>query len=428
MTTFADDRRPQPRTSNRTTLILLAFILLMATALMLFVGVDSTPTNLTTRRLFGLWRARHVGLALILFGLALALCFAARSGRSLWVFTVTVTSTLLMLVLLELGGRVGLVPWNALFRPSFGDLYPLGMRPIPNLDVTGHSRQDTASIWGLPTAPMPYHYVTDRHGYRNLVDRPSADIYLVGDSVLVAALVPMSDTVAARLETQLRRRVMQVALTDAAPQTMMQTFRDLRQPLEGKRVVQFIFEGNDLLDSAALQGRARVNVDQDDSFFVHVWHALTRLSQPTLGIAALRSCTIQNRRITFFWARESFAGVESQASVITDAMLRFASDVRLAGGQYAAVFVPTKWRVLGPLCTALSPDSDLHHTARHLSPLRDHMLAWSENTGIPLLDLTTPLVLAAQRGTIPWFELDTHWNGLGHSIVANAMAQWPALQ
>lgn len=407
---------------------MLAFVLLMATGLMLYVGADTAPDNITTRRLFGLWRARSVGVAFAFFLLAIALCFAARSRSAIWTYAVAVTSVMLLSVLLELGGRIGLVSWDTTFRPPFGNPNSLGARPIPHLDITGQARQDTASVWGLPTTPIPFHYVTDRHGYRNLVDRPSADVYLLGDSVLVAALVPMQDTVAARLETLLRRRVMQVALNDASPQEMQQRFRELRQPLDGKRVVQFVFEGNDLQDSAALLLAARPRAESGQSLFENLWHVLTRLSQPTLGIAALRSCIIENQRVGFLWSRESFAGVESQASVISDAMARFADEIRQAGGQYNAVFVPTKWRVLGPQCTQLPAKSDLHDAAQHLSPLRDHMLAWSLRTGIPLLDLTPPLLQASQQGVMPWFELDTHWNAAGHAVVANAMAAWSALE
>src|SRR6267143_1402573 len=68
--------------------------------------------------------------------------------------------------------------------------------------------------------------------------------------------------------------------------------------------------------------------------------------------------------------------------------------------------------------------SDLSDLASNLGPLRSHLLAWSERSGIPLLDLTEPLLTAARADRVPWFWGDTHWNAEGHAVAAKALAAW----
>ena len=64
---------------------------------------------------------------------------------------------------------------------------------------------------------------------------------------------------------------------------------------------------------------------------------------------------------------------------------------------------------------------------RHLSPLRDHLLAWQHGAGIPVFDLTGPLQAAAREGRIPFFWGDSHLNATGHDAAARALARWQAV-
>lgn len=391
----------------------------------LAVTADATPTPF--RRLFGLWRVRDVALAGGLVVAAGALLAAALSRHALLGFLAVGLSAAGTLAVLEAAGAMGVVSWPALLGTSTP---PLGTKRIPHLDVTGTTFQDTASRWGLESAPIAFHYRTDRHGFRNHIDRAEADIYLLGDSVLVAALIPFPETVAARLENAVRRPVKQVALIGIGPQEEQQLFRDARLELNGRLVIQFIFEDNDLRDSkrfrAALAGRAPVS--RGESTLTHnVVLALQRLTQPVAGAAALRSCVIGRQTYTFFWARESFAGLEDEAAAISNALMHFATEVRAAGGELAIALVPSKLRVLGPLCR-FPAASELQDFAPHLGPLRGHLRAWSERSGIALLDLTEPMLSAAHAGRIPWFWGDTHWNAEGHAVAAEALSAWEPLR
>jgi hypothetical protein len=312
-----------------------------------------------------------------------------------------------------------------LFKPT---KRALSFQRTPHVDVSGETFQDTAFAWKLPSEPISFEYRTDRYGFRNAPDRDSADIYLLGDSMLVAALVAFEETLVARLESLLQKPVMQFALSGQSVQGMQQVFRDSDVELRDRLAVQFVYEGNDLVDSRTFRqgasgtGTASGSV-ADRSLAKQLVLLLQKVTDPTPGIAALRSCSIDDQEYLFFTARESFAGYENEMSEISDALTRFTHEVRSSGGHYAVVFIPSKLRVLGSLCR-FPPESDLNDLASHLSPLPEHLRAWSEETGVPLLDLTEPLQAAARAGMIPWFWGDTHWNEIGHAVAAEALAAW----
>jgi len=386
----------------------------------LVVSADSRPSD--QRLLFGLWRVRDLLLAAVLFIAAGGLLAAAASRAAFLGFLATGISTAAMYVLLEAVGAVGLVSWPALF----GSRTPaLGTKPVAHLDVAGTTYQDTASRWGLPSEPIAFRYRTDRHGFRNDTDRAEADIYLLGDSVLVAALLPFADTVAARLEQTTRKSVKQVALIGTGPQEQHRLFRDARLEVSGRRVIQFVFEDNDLRDSRRFRGASRGAPPSwtEDTLAQQVVLVLQRFTQPVAGAAALRTCRIGGQDYTFLWGRHSFAGLEEECGAISDDLLRFAAEVRAGGGEFAVVFVPSKLRVLGPLCS-FPASSALRDYASHLGPLREHLRKWSAANAIALLDLTEPLQEAARAGRIPWFWGDTHWNAEGHAVAARTLSAW----
>ena len=393
--------------------------------LTLVLSADATPTY--GRRLFGLWRMRDVVLAGALFVVAGGFLAAAASRHALLAFVAAGMGVGGTFAMLEAAGALGLVSWPALLAPRASEL---GTRPVPHLDVAGTTFQDTASRWGLPSDPMPFRYRTDRHGFRNDIDRAHSDVYLLGDSVLVSVLVPFPQTVAPRLEGTIGRPVMQVALIGKSAQEVQQLFRDAGVEVRGRLVIQFVFEGNDLRDSKRFRegatGAAPASF-AERTLTQQLVLALQRLTQPVAGAAALRTCTVGDQTYTFLWEREAFAGVEGEATVVSDSLLRFGAEIRAAGGEFGVVFVPTKLRILGPLCR-FPAGSALADLASHLGPLRDHLRAWSERSGVKLLDLTEPLLGAARMGRIPWFWGDTHWNAEGHAVAAEALAAWEPLR
>jgi hypothetical protein len=406
---------------RRMALALGCIALVVLAVLMLAYTADRTPS--VTRRFFGLWRMRYAIWAGGLFIVAGGMLGAAISRKVLLAFVTVGIATAGTLGLCELVGVTGLVSWPKLLTRRASEL---GTQPIRYLDVSGTTFEDTAPAWGLHSDPVAFRYRTDGHGFRNEIDRADADIYLLGDSVLVGALVPFQDTMVARLEKAVGRPVMQIALIGLGPQEEQQLFRSAKLDVRGRLVVQFVFEGNDLLDSRRF--RSPRSQDSPESLgertlTYQLLLVLQKLSEPVAGSAALRTCSIGNQTYTFLWARESFAGLEDEEAAISDALLSFAGEIRRAGGEYAVVFVPSKLRVLGPICR-FPAGSDLSNYAYHLSPLRDYLRDWSTRNGIELLDLTEPLHAMARASRIPWFPGDTHWNAQGHAVAATALSAW----
>jgi hypothetical protein len=415
-----------PRSRNM--LILLAIAALLAAGLVLATGIDMSATTNETRRLFGIWRLRQVLVAMALALVGTGLFLAAVSRQALFNFILSTMSVVLCFAMLEGAGQTGLVSWSSLFGVSKSKFGDLGTKAVPGIDIKGSTQQDIASMLGLPHDPIPFHYKTDRHGFRNMADRASADIILVGDSILVGALVPIEQIAATRLETAVRRPVLQIALIGLSPQAQQQLLWKAGLELKGRIVIQFIFEGNDLLDSRAWrQGGAGQSAATQRSYLINeIWALLTSRTDPSLRSHTHYLCQIGNQQHAFLWTERSHAGHADEAGHITAALEDFGAELARRGARLAVVFVPTKYRVLADECS-FAPTSNLSNRQANLTPLRDHMRAWRTSSGIAMLDLTDALKSAAQSGRSPWFWGDTHWNASGHAIAAAEIARWIVL-
>jgi len=404
--------------------LLLACVLVTALAIALLAATADRTIN-PMQRFFGLWRARHALGGGGLLVVAVALGAAALSRRAFLAFLTAGLGVAVTIGALDLVGMARVITWSDLFTSRQAGL---GRRVAPHLDVSGTTFQDTASIWGMASDPIPFRYRTDRYGFRNEADRAGADVYLLGDSMLVAALIPFDRTVVARLEGALRRPVMQIALIGIGPQEEQDLFRKAGLEARGRLVIQFVYEANDLLDSMRVRRPPPRGATAlwNRTLTYQLVRNLQNLTRPAISGARSQVCTIEGQTYTFLWIRDSFAGVEGEATAISDALSGFATEIRQAGGEFAVVFIPSKLRVLGPLCR-FPPGSDLSEYTSHLSPLREHLRAWSGRSGVDLLDLTEPLLAAARAGRVPWLWGDTHWNEEGHAVAAGAISVWAPL-
>jgi len=344
-------------------------------------------------------------------------------------------------LLLELIGAFGLVSYKD--RLTGPRKFSLGFTRVPDRDVRGVTYQDTAYTWGLEADPIPYHFRTDGHGLRNAEHRDAADVYLLGDSFIVGALVPFEETVTGQLEGALGRDAMTVALLSISPQYEHDLMRELELPVEGRTVLQFIFEGNDQKDSHAYRtkrhgdpaDRNAKKSQEKRGTLERLWRrSLTRNLFEVLKPAddfsheiAARTCRIEDQLYTFHYRRAQVKGLDDEIPHLTAALESYATEVRAAGGSYVVAFIPTKLHVLAPLCE-FPAESDLREWDEHLGPLREQLVAWGAESGVPMLDLTPALQTAARDGRMPWYWGDTHWNAEGHRVAAETLADWPALR
>jgi len=401
-----------------------AGVVLVATAALLAFATDPSETQ---RRIAGLWRLRTVLLGaagLWLGGVLLAGACSRGAARRLVEGTAI---ALLTLAWIELFGQAGLVDYRR--RIGGAGAPVLGATAVPRLDVRGTTFEDTALAWGLPAAPVAFRFQTDRRGYRNTVDRDGADVYLLGDSCLVAALLPFESTLCGRLEATLGRPVTNLALIGIGVQQERDLLEASGVPLEGRLVLHFVFEGNDQADSERYRTQvagAAPAVPRVETTFL--WNALLRLQkalQPVDPIARRRSGTIGGTTYTFLWTADQFRGKEGEIAPILAALDETRRFVEAAGGRYAVVAIPDKIRILGPLCT-WPAGSELADWRAHCSPLPQAVAQWAEERRVPELDLTDALQRAAAAGRIPWWPGDTHWNSLGHEAAGQAVVPFLA--
>ncbi len=403
-------------------LLALAGLFLLLGAGFLWVVAQSSP--IPGRLLFGLWRGSEIAVAAPLVGLAVLAAARYFSKSNFYSVLLSFGSVGVLVALIELAGILGVVEWKEIFKKPVSNL---SWEPTPYVNETGTTQQDTASAWGMPAESIDFHFITDRHGFRNDDDRPGAEIYVLGDSIVVGALVPAADTVTAQLETLLGRTTMQVALSGLSPQAEHDLILSSELPLEGRTVIQFLFEGNDLLDSRqyrqASPGVQRAPQFKDRLLLNHLLVQLQYLTQPQAGEVLLRTCEIGEQAFTFGWTKNSFQGVQDEYEHIFSAIRDFRLALEARGATLALVVVPKKLRVLGPLCQ-FGPDSDLTPFEAHLGEFPQRVAGFAEQNAIPVLDLTDALAQSAISGDVPWFWGDTHWNATGHRVAAAAVARW----
>jgi hypothetical protein len=406
----------------------LAIALLLALLTVVWLALTAHNRSDEPQQFLGLWRLRHVLSAFATIWLASAFLAAAVSRKALFKWLAVSTSAALALLLVEVAGDVGLINTTKLQKSQ--QVNPYGAKRLPNVDVGGVTYQDIWTHWGIKSPAMPYRFKTDARGFRNDKDRDAADIYLVGDSLLVAGLVPFENTVTSRLEQNLGRPVMNISLIGLSVQAERDLLMEANPPLKDRLVVHFVFEGNDPLDSRAYRQQKATKeqvaskIDwKTRSPTYNLLMKLQALTAPVDPLAARRTGYIGDQPYGFLWVAEMVRGTEKEFPYILAALADTRKFVEAGGGHYAVVVVPEKYRVLAPLCRW--PDgSDLSDYQSNLSPMSGVVMDWCKREGVPVLDLMGPLQKAAQDGRIPWFQGDTHLNENGHQAAADAIAEW----
>ena len=143
--------------------------LLLALAIALLAAGAEDPGD--GRLLFGRWSIRNFLAAAALIGLA-GIAFArARSRPAFMKCAVAYAAAGACWLALELAGLAGWVRYDRLLGGERLSL--LGTRPLPGAVVTGETREDIATLWGLPSEPVAFDYRTNALGFRNRPERNS---------------------------------------------------------------------------------------------------------------------------------------------------------------------------------------------------------------------------------------------------------------
>lgn len=398
----------------------------LAVVLALLLGWLWATPELDQRLFFGIWRTRAFLALCALLALAVVAALAAFDRRRAFRVVAVCVGAVAVLAVLEIPAALGLVDYSRAFQGGEGGA---GAKAVPHLEVRGEAPQDLAHAWHYPLPWLPFEFKADRRGYRNAPDREDADVYLLGDSILVAGLVPWEQTLTHRIEAASGLRTMNIALIGVGAERQLRMLLDARVPLADRLVLHFVFEGNDLGDlKVERQGGApeRPGLAQR-SLLANLLAWLQRKSDPRRLAMERRTGDLAGRQVLFHWTDISFRGLEEEIPAFLEACARIRAAVHERGGRHAVVYVPAKIRVLGPLCTWPAESSLRGHEA-HLNPLRERLLADARARGVPVLDLSEPLAEAARAGRTPYFLADTHLDPVGHEVAAQAILAWPEFQ
>ncbi|MCP5060677.1 MAG: hypothetical protein GY937_28605 [bacterium] len=377
---------------------------------------------------FGSWPRKWVLLSLALVWLGLAGASLAAPLRLFFAFVMGNLMLAAVWFLLELAGAIGLVNYGKLF--GFSPASGLGYTAIPHADVSGETIGNIAHAWGFDDPPSyRYHFRTDRRGYRNDVDWESGEVICLGDSFVVSGLVPYRATVSAGLERALDRSVVNVALIGIGPQQQRDMLRASGLPLEGRLVLHFLFEGNDLADSRRYRRRAEARKAgpsgaQQRLLATHVLDALRKASLPSP--AGQRVGELGGRDVYFLENTIVPPGLAPEIEAIGTTLREIRDEVEAAGGSYRVVLFPVKLRAMGahvrwPGDTEIKLDQEL-------SDLPERLAQEAGERGIPFLDLGPTLEAMTAQGEVTFFADDTHLNASGHRAVVRALLEWEPLR
>ncbi len=365
------------------------------------------------------------------------------------VYTQFHRTTILRWLAVNLGVGMGVMLMEALAVLGWVDYSQIGRRESatetskPNLHLHGETMPDISGWLGVPAQPIAYDFKTDGFGLRNGKGKAQPEVYCLGDSILVAALVPLAEIVTERLSVSLKVPVLNVSCTGYAPQEALARLESIEPVLSQKVVLQFIFEGNDLPDSQ--RWRRTHGAENQKPWRARGGTAHGRKSWPANGMGAW----LLNH---MHWPKAGYAkrrggwfthGSEAEELVhfIYDAAQtrRFASELEPLGdllvaardhlldmrARYAVVFVPSKVTALWSSCR-FPQDSLLSDASVAESGMAAALNARCQKEGIPFVDGTSALQAAAAAGELPYFACDTHLNGVGHRVMAGVVAAFLA--
>lgn len=285
---------------------------------------------------------------------------------------------------------------------------------------------------GIPAEPYEVDVRYDANGFRNGRDLERADVAVVGDSFIEAALVALPDTLPARIE---RETGLVAANLGQAAYGLRQELAVLRRfalPLRPRLVVWCLFGGNDLRDVDTYEEQ-RAAFDRlpelvrpklaDRLFAASALRRLERALEPDgLSPGALahsglfRAADGTDVRVFFRAAEGPWAPHELEVAV--EVLGEAAELCRAAGARLLVLYVPRKFRALEGIAAFESGSRPACWTSNDLPAVLAERCA---ELAIAFEDTTPALRARAAAGELPYFPDDVHWNAAGHAAACEVV-------
>ena len=360
----------------------------------------------------------------------------------------TAGSVVLVLLLLELPAVLGIVDYRIVFstdratssyyNPRLRFDRTLITRRHPHDTYQGRVAGDLVHRLNIDT-DRRYDVLVrwDQNGFRNASDMTRAEVVVIGDSFVEAALVPFEQIASSVLASELELPVMNLGNGGYGLQEELAVLERFGLPARPKVVVWMFYEGNDLRNYHEYRS---VMADWDGwvsqqrsypvrSFLPNALEAAARLTRPEntdRSFAIRRAGVLQHP--SKLQGQTMYFGYQCPPLTRADrsALLGFTNILRKAkracGAQEAKLllaFAPNKWRVH---CKSITPGPGSELDQWTTNDLPAHLGRIARIEGVDFLDLTLALRTASASGDVTYHLDDAHWSASGNRSVAIAIA------
>lgn len=348
---------------------------------------------------------------------------------------------------------LGGLDWRTLLPPTADDVFiqlrrsgnpwaiddpELLFTRTPGMRVRGETFGDCVGWLGAPADHVyPYDVQYDARGYRNERSLAHAEIAVVGDSFVEAALVATPDLFTTQLAKQRGVEVANLGVGGYGPQQELAVLRRHALPLDPVLVYWFFFEGNDLTDAARYDAERRElerRAQRQSGRLLRSWHHSV-LSRAAAFVASSRASARkralqQSGRLTVagpdhgrtiyfpYPARPLDDGQLAALATVEATLAAAAAACRASDSELVLVFVPEKFRVYGDRCELAAGSVA---ASWRCSDLPERVAEMAQRRSIELLDLTPSLRAAAAAGPLLYFADDGHWNDVAHRHVGELL-------
>jgi hypothetical protein len=401
--------------------------------------------------LWGRWGVVSAILCIAFTGLAGAALYVwlgpgRRRARIIGIGVLTMTSGLCLLML-ELPTLVLGYDYGRIFGRGTGDTWldlSAGVNQAdpelihihwPHSEYRGEVVGNLVGL-GIPTEtryPVDLRY--DQNGFRNDTDLERAQVAVVGDSFVEAALVASEQTVSSQVGKKLGVVAANLGQSAYGLRQELVVLERYALPLEPEWVVWFFFGGNGLRDVQYYEhDRAHFGEQHPRRALKQrslVYNALFALSSATtLASGEPREGARDRSAVyplgpegpqTMYFGGETPPWTDHDWQVAVHTLREARRMTEAAGARFLLVYIPRKFTVYADLVES-PPDRMI--AGWEVLKLHALLGEWAGSVGIDYVDLVAPLREAAAAGDSPYLVDDVHWNERGHELAAEHVAEF----
>ena len=266
--------------------------------------------------------------------------------------------------------------------------------------------------------------------YRN------ADIAVIGDSFVEAAIIPLEKSLVKQLESRLNVPTVNLGQIAYGLRQELEVLKRYALPLSPKLVVWVLFGGNDLRDVDSYEKDLEnfgqpVDVQPLErrlltrNLLVASSNILSTVFRVRPGkIAYDRSGLFtrnDSKRERVYFGQTSDPWTDHQWGVATDTLMTAKRLSNESATDFVVVYIPRKYRIYRDY---IEVDPATSIASWDIAALPEALARWCAENGIEFIDTTPRLAEVVAKGIHPYFIDDVHWNSLGHEIAADTIIEY----